>query len=102
MGSFTNELRSRNLEIFRSQARREARQGVLIAFGAIVAATLGVCFYEQGQITLAGVISAQYDNPALWVLNFTAFVFPLWGQYASRNFMQHADAMVHYETEELR
>ena len=102
MGTITNDLRRRNLDILKSRARKEALQGVFVAVGAIIAATLLVAFYSQGDISLGGIISAQQENLALWIIDAMAFVFPIWGQLASRSLVREADALVRYQTEELR
>ncbi|WP_045225642.1 putative bifunctional diguanylate cyclase/phosphodiesterase [Methyloterricola oryzae] len=102
MGAFGNDLMKHNLDLLRSKARKEAVQGVFIAAAAIMLATLMVCFFEQREITLSGLIQAQRTNLALWILNAMAFVFPLWGQYASRMIVYEAGAMVRHQTEELR
>lgn len=102
MGVFTHELLDRNLSILKSRARREAIQGVLIAGGAIVAATVMVTFFETRAVNLEGMIKVQSENFALWVLDAMAFIFPLWGQYASQIIAYEANALVRDQTEELR
>ena len=102
MGAFSNDLMKQNLDLLSSKARKEAIQGVVIAVGAIAVATLVVCFFERREITLEGLVEAQRTNLALWILNAMAFIFPLWGQYASRIIVYEAGAMVRHQTEALR
>ena len=102
MGVYTNELLNRNLSILKSRAHKEAIQGVAIAMGAIVAATVSVTLLETPEFTLEGLVKVQTENFALWVLDAMAFVFPLWGQYSSQIIAYEASALVRDQTEELR
>jgi diguanylate cyclase (GGDEF)-like protein len=91
-----------NVGILRASASKSSIQGVLVAFGAIVLATLSVTFMNDRIISLEGVIRAQSGNLALWILDAMPFVFALWGQYAGSVMAYEASALLMDQTEELR
>ncbi|MGR9086056.1 MAG: putative bifunctional diguanylate cyclase/phosphodiesterase [Gammaproteobacteria bacterium] len=91
-----------NVKILKSEVSKTAFQGVLIAVGAIVIATVLVCLYETGEISLKGISNAQRNNFALWVMDSIPFVFGIWGQYSSSIIAYQAGAMIFDQTQELR
>jgi len=72
-----------NVKILKSEASKTAYQGVLIAVAAIIIATFMVSFFSAGELSLNGIMAAQKNNVALWVLDCIPFVFGFWGQYSS-------------------
>ncbi len=91
-----------NVRILKSEVSKAAYQGVLIAIMSIIIATLLVCYYESNTISIAGIIEAQKNNFALWVLNTVPFVFALWGQYSGSIIAYQASAIIFDQTQELR
>jgi len=99
---FARNLLSDNVRVLKSQVSKAAYQGVAIAIFSIVVATLGVNFYQIGTISLNGIVKAQSENYALWVLDTIPFVFGFWGQYSSSIIAYQAGAMIVDQTQELR
>jgi diguanylate cyclase (GGDEF)-like protein len=91
-----------NVELLKGKASKYAFYGVFIALAAILIATSLVSYYNTGTITLAGIIEAQKDNGALWLLDLMPFFFAFWGQYVSSVMAYEASAMVIDQTSELR
>ncbi|MDH3688594.1 MAG: EAL domain-containing protein [Gammaproteobacteria bacterium] len=91
-----------NVKLLRANASKRAIQGSLIGIGAIVVATALVSYYENGHIGLGGIMSAQFSNPTLWLLDLMPFVFAFWGQYVSAMIAYEAGAMVIDQTQDLR
>lgn len=99
---FARNVLSDNVRILKSQVSKTAYQGVAIAVFSIIFATLGVCYFQTGGISLDGIIKAQTENYALWVLDSIPFVFGFWGQYSSSMIAYQAGAMIFDQTQELR
>ena len=91
-----------NVKILKSEATNAAYQGILIAVVAIIIATFMVSFFSTGALSLDGIVAAQKNNVALWVLDCIPFVFGFWGQYSSTMLVYQAGAMVIDQTQELR
>ena len=91
-----------NVKILKSEASKTAYQGVLIAVVAIIIATVMVSFFSTGELSLNGIMTAQKNNVALWVLDCIPFVFGFWGQYSSTMLVYQAGAMIVDQTQELR
>ena len=91
-----------NVKILKSEASKKAYQGVLIAVAAIIIATFMVSYFSTGAVSLAGIMAAQKNNVALWVLDCIPFVFGFWGQYSSTMIAYQAGAMIFDQTQELR
>lgn len=91
-----------NADLLKAKASRHAIYGVLIAFAAIVIATLGVAFTQTGRISVETILDAQRTNVTLWILDAMPFVFALWGQYVSSLIAYEAGAMLVDQTSELR
>lgn len=97
-----NTLLSGNVRVLKSEVSKAAYQGVVIAITSIIIATLFVCFYQEGRISLDGIVNAQRSNYALWVLDGIPFVFGFWGQYSSSIIAYQASALIFDQTYELR
>jgi diguanylate cyclase (GGDEF)-like protein len=91
-----------NVRILKSAVSKTAYQGVFIAIGSIVVATSLASLYGMGEVSLAGIMIAQKENFALWVLDSILFVFGIWGQYSSSIIAYQAGAMIFDQTQELR
>jgi len=91
-----------NVKILKSEATKAAYQGILIAVVAIIIATFMVSFFSTGALSLDGIVAAQKNNVALWVLDCIPFVFGFWGQYSSTMLVYQAGAMIFDQTQELR
>lgn len=97
-----NETFSQIAQNLKGKASKSSIQGVLIAFGAISAATVAACLASENTVSVAGLITAQRDNFAIWILDLMPFVFAYWGQYSSSVMAYEASALVMGQTEELR
>ena len=100
--SMANTMLSDNVRVLKSEVSKAAYQGVAIAITSIIIATLIVCFYQEGRISLDGIVNAQRSNYALWVLDGIPFVFGFWGQYSSSIIAYQASALIFDQTYELR
>lgn len=79
----TNTRWHEKVELLISKVSRAAYQGIIVAVTGIIIATLAVCFYQRGEISIVGIIYAQQTSVALWVLDLFPLLFGFWGQYAS-------------------
>jgi diguanylate cyclase (GGDEF)-like protein len=102
MGILSNEIMRQNVGVLRASASKASIQGVLLAFATILLATLAVTFMSERSITLDGLVKAQSENLALWILDFIPFVFAYWGHYSSSVIAYKASALLMDQTEELR
>jgi diguanylate cyclase (GGDEF)-like protein len=100
--SIANNILSDNISILKSEVSRTAYQGVAVAILSIIIATLLVCYYQFGEISIDGIINAQKNNYSLWVLNGIPFVFALWGQYSGSIIAHQVNALIVDQTQELR
>jgi diguanylate cyclase (GGDEF)-like protein len=98
----TSQSLTSNVELLKGKASRYAYYGVSIALVAISIATVLVSYYNTGTVTLAGIIQAQAENKALWLLDFMPFFFAFWGQHVSSMMAYEASAMVIDQTSELQ
>lgn len=98
----TKHILQSNAKTLKSDVSRYAVYGVLIAFVAIVVATLVLSYIETGAVSLNGIIAVHKTNVALWVLNLMPFIFALWGQYVGSMIAYEASALVIDQTNELR
>lgn len=101
MAQTTHSLSS-NARLLKAKASKHAIYGVIIAVLAIIFGTVGVAFVQSQSITVATLMTAQQNNPALWMLNALPFVFAFWGQYVSSMIAYEASAMVVDQTSDLR
>ena len=100
--STTNKETTITARVFRSRVNSYALWGTGIAVVAVVVGTLLVAWFQEGTISLDGMIAAQGSNPALWLLNIMPFVFGIWGQYTGAMMMWNASELVMDQTRELR
>lgn len=99
---YAKNLLSDNVRVLKSQVSKTAYQGVGIAITSIVIATLSVCYYQTGAISLEGVFKVQAESYGLWMLDSLPFIFGFWGQYSSSIIAYQAGAMIFDQTQELR
>ncbi len=97
-----NNLLGDNVRILKSEVSKTAYQAVAVAVASIIVATLLVCFYQNNEISLVGIVHAQKTNFALWVLDIIPFIFGFWGQYSSSIIAYQASALIFDQTQELR
>jgi len=100
--AIANNLLGDNVRILKSEVTKAAYQGVAIAIASVIIATLLVCYYQNSSITAEGIISAQKNNFALWIMDCIPFVFALWGQYSGSIIAYQASAIIFDQTQELR
>ncbi len=102
MSLATSQSFTSNVELLKGKVSKYAYYGVSIGMVAITIATVLVSYYNNGTVTLAGIIQAQKTNPLLWLLDLMPFFFAFWGQYVSSMMAYEASAMVIDQTSELR
>ena len=91
-----------NVRILKSEVSKTAYQGVLIAIATIIIATCLVSYFSYGELSLNGIMTAQKNNVALWILDAIPFVFGFWGQHSSSMIAYQAGVMILDQTQELR
>lgn len=91
-----------NVKIMKSKVTKYAVYGVLIAFFAILTATLLSAYLQFGAISSETILKAQKLNTTLWILDAMPFIFAFWGQYVSSIMAYEASSMVIDQTNELR
>lgn len=91
-----------NVSLLKQKASKHSVIGVIIALVAILIATVLSGYFTEGKISLSAFISAQKNNPILWILDAMPFIFAFWGQYVSSILSYEASAMIVDQTEELR
>ncbi|WP_200329936.1 hypothetical protein [Thiocystis violacea] len=62
-----------SLQVLRGRASRASLQGVFIAVGAVLLATMAVTYLTAQGVSLDGVVQVQRTNFALWVLDLRRF-----------------------------
>ncbi len=75
---------------------------VIIAFLAIILATLLASYAQHDSIKFDHLVDVQSNNVALWILDLLPFVFAYVGQYSSYMIANEASLLVMEETKELR
>jgi diguanylate cyclase len=75
---------------------------VIIAFLAIILATLLASYAQHDSIRFDFLVDVQSNNVALWILDLLPFVFAYVGQYSSYMIANEASLLVMEETKELR
>lgn len=90
------------LKLFRHKATRYAYLGALIAFAAVILATLLLCVLVYDGITPNNIILSHRENIAMWFLDAMPFAYALWGQYASVKMTHEAGSLVSHQTSELQ
>lgn len=88
--------------ILKAKVTRHAVWGVLVAMSAVVIATIFSVYIPHGELTFNGIIQAQRENVALWLLDAMPFFFAYWGQYVGTDVAHNADAIVINQTRVLR
>lgn len=91
-----------NVNLLKGLASKTAYIGAVIAFTSIIIATLLVCYFATGSISLSGIVEAQRTNFGLWILDSLPLIFALWGQYAGTIIAYQAGSMILNQTNELR
>ena len=76
--------------------------GAVIAFAAIILATLLSSYFQYGDISFINLLESQKTNVTLWFLDTMPFIFAFWGQYTSSIMAYEASAMVIDQTADLR
>lgn len=102
MDNIMGQTLQNNVKLMKSSVSKYAVYGVLIAFLAIIIATLTTCYLDTGKLSLGGIMEVQKSNMTLWVLDAMPFIFAFWGQYVSSMIAYEASTMVIDQTQELR
>ncbi|MCD4742382.1 MAG: bifunctional diguanylate cyclase/phosphodiesterase [Desulfobacteraceae bacterium] len=91
-----------NVKIMKSRVTKYAVYGAVIAFVALILATLLSSYFQFGEITLEGIMESQKTNVTLWFLDAMPFIFAFWGQYTSSIMAYEAGTMIIDQTADLR
>lgn len=93
---------NKNVKIMKSRVSHYAILGVIIAFIAIILATLLSSHFQYGEINLTTILESQKNNVTLWFMDAMPFVFAFWGQYTSSIMAYEASTMIMDQTADLR
>ena len=93
---------SSNASLLNAKASKHAIIGAMIAFMAIIIATIISGYIDNGELSPTSFLNAQKKNAVLWFLDAMPFVFAFWVQYVSSMISYQASAMVLDQTNELR
>jgi len=93
---------AKSTSLLRTKATKTAVEAVIIAFLAIILATLLASYTQYNVINFGSLIDAQASNVALWILDLLPIIFAYVGQYSSYMIANEASLMVMEETKELR
>lgn len=69
-----------NILLLKNHVNRFALIGLLFSLFLIIFAMILVAYQQTGQITWSTFLNSQKNNPVLWILNLTPFLFLIWGQ----------------------
>ena len=93
---------AKSTSLLRTKATKTAVEAVIIAFLAIILATLLASYAQYRDVTFNNLIEVQASNVALWILDLLPIIFAYVGQYSSYMIANEASLMVMEETKELR
>ena len=80
---------------------RYGAYSLALAFVIIVLASAALSYRLTGVISVAGMLEAQRETLALQVLDFTAVLLALWGQYAGSIIARRARALLDQQSDDL-
>ena len=93
---------AKSTSLLRTKATKTAIEAVIIAFLAIILATLLASYMQYESVEFQSMLEVQSNNPALWILDLLPIIFAYVGQYSSYMIANEATLMVIEETKELR
>jgi diguanylate cyclase (GGDEF)-like protein len=93
---------AKSTSLLRTKATKTAVEAVIIAFLAIILATLLASYAQYRNVAFNNLIDVQASNVALWILDLLPIIFAYVGQYSSYMIANEASLMVMEETKELR
>ncbi len=93
---------AKSTSLLRTKATKTAVEAVIVAFLAIILATLLATYSQHSEISFQSLLETQLSNPALWILDCLPIVFAYIGQYSSYMIANEATLLVMEETQELR
>lgn len=83
-----------NMQLLRSRISRHTLIGLFISLLFIFIAMLLAAYRQDGQVTLQGMLHTQINNPVIWMLDLTPFLFLLWGVYMKSAIAHEANNMI--------
>lgn len=93
---------AKSTNLLRTKATKTAIEAVVIAFLAIILATILASYAQFNELSFQAIVEVQTNNAALWILDLLPIVFAYLGQYSSYKIANEATLMVIEETKELR
>lgn len=93
---------AKSSNLLRTKATKTAIEAVIVAFLAIILATILACYAEHNLLNFQNIVDVQKNNAALWILDSLPIVFAYIGQYSSYMIANEATKLVIEETKELR
>jgi diguanylate cyclase (GGDEF)-like protein len=88
--------------LLRTKATKTSIEAVIIAFLAIILATILASYAQYNELTIQSMADVQSNNAALWILDLLPVIFAYLGQHSSYKIANEATLMVIEETKELR
>lgn len=86
--------------VLKGHVNRYALLGLGIALGSIFIATCLASYQATGQVSIEGIVHAQLNNPAIWALDLTPFMFAYWGQSFCYHLASKAETIIEDKTRE--
>jgi len=93
---------AKSSNLLRTKATKTAVEAVVVAFLAIILATLLTSYTQHNTLNFEAIVDVQSTNTALWILDSLPIVFAYIGQYSSYMIANEATMLVMEETKELR
>lgn len=88
-------------DVLKDHVSKYALVGLAISITSIIIATLFASYQQTDSIDIAGILSSQKSNPALWVLDLTPLIFTYWGQLFCYELASKMESMLEDKTREL-
>lgn len=83
-----------HVQLLKSHVNKYALLGFIVSLILIAFAMTLVAYQQFGEITWTTFLSSQKNNPVLWVLDFTPFLFVIWGQTISASMSNEINAIM--------
>lgn len=75
--------------------------GVGISIGSVILAMVFVSYQLTSGVSINGLIQAQLNSAALWVLDVVPFIFALWGYFFVEQLVREVEGVIDERTQEF-
>lgn len=88
--------------LLKDQINRYTILGLIFSITTILLATSLVSIQLVGRVSIEGLLQAQLNNPALWILDLTPVLFTYWGHCFFYDLVQNTNSILVSERESLQ